>query len=565
MTSHLQQETLLLHMDGELSKSGQREAAEHLQSCWSCQVEFDRLGQDIAIILDAQNELFGPSLPSPPKPWPRLEPRLEAARTRSLPFWKRPLPFAAWKFKVPVVYIATAFSLLFVGFLIWAPLTAVSAKEVLKRAMASDAARQSFTSKQVLRQRVRVKKTSRASVGERTAGLVSWKSARSTYWDLGIDPVSADLFERYKSIGLQSALPLSASAMDSWVKQAHAEPTATAEGSDIVVQVASNAEGQASGLEQVRFQVQKRDWHMDQMTLSFADATFQISEEDSSVLDSQDVPRAILAVLQPATIGAPVIGAPRSGTAKGTPANLDDLEMSVRYELHRIGADLGEGIEITPRPPDQLAVNLASASPRTKEQVAALFGTIPGIKLEFQAPPTTTNSTVIPRADQPQQAPDDRLAQYFGGVAVEENYTRSVLQTTTDVLAHWYALRELAVRWPSEKDGQLSEDAKAKLTVMLRDHTNQLQTETSGLKKDLEVLLKDLSQPASNQTAIVSGANWQHSSSSGLEAALRVDRVLRSLLTTSDAPMSLDEALPKLHQSAIDLELAIGELKGALQ
>ena len=86
MTNHSSPEQLLRYLDGELSSSAMRKTAAHLQACWSCQVELDRLKQHIALIVDAEAEVFGPSLPSPPKPWPRIEPRLEKARQSSIPF-----------------------------------------------------------------------------------------------------------------------------------------------------------------------------------------------------------------------------------------------------------------------------------------------------------------------------------------------------------------------------------------------------------------------------------------------------------------------------------------------
>jgi anti-sigma factor RsiW len=80
MTGHLSKEQLLRHLDGEMSISGMRRTAAHLQACWSCQVEFSRLKEHIAAIIDAHVSVFSQSLPPPHAPWPRLEPRLKQAR-----------------------------------------------------------------------------------------------------------------------------------------------------------------------------------------------------------------------------------------------------------------------------------------------------------------------------------------------------------------------------------------------------------------------------------------------------------------------------------------------------
>jgi anti-sigma factor RsiW len=99
MTGHLSKEQLLRHLDGEMSISGMRRAAAHLQACWSCQVEFSRLKEHIAAIIDAHVNVFSPSLPPPHAPWPRLEPRLKRASRSDPPLlWRRAISFETTSF-----------------------------------------------------------------------------------------------------------------------------------------------------------------------------------------------------------------------------------------------------------------------------------------------------------------------------------------------------------------------------------------------------------------------------------------------------------------------------------
>jgi hypothetical protein len=254
-------------------------------------------------------------------------------------------------------------------------------------------------------------------------------------------------------------------------------------------------------------------------------------------------------------------------TGESTPVNLDDLEMSVRYTLHGIGADLGEGIEVGVSSPVQVVVNAAGASPERKEKLAALLGNKPGVRLEFREPVADSPSRApakaiaIPGADPSNQAPDARLAQFFGTPVAQENYTRKVLQVSTDVLAHLYALRDLAGRWPPEREGRLSKDGTAKLTLVVRDHSSELRMATSTLKRDLQLILKGETE----RLPAATGVTWQKASASGLDAAQRVDRALRSLLTISDAPLSLEQALPRLQQGSRDLELAVDGIAKSLE
>ena len=115
MTGHLSREQLLRHLDGEMSISGMRRAAAHLQACWSCQVEFCRLKEHIAAIIDAHVNVFSPSLPPPDAPWPRLEPRLKRARRSSLRFlWRRANSFGAgsWRTEFVIGALISALALI---------------------------------------------------------------------------------------------------------------------------------------------------------------------------------------------------------------------------------------------------------------------------------------------------------------------------------------------------------------------------------------------------------------------------------------------------------------------
>ena len=55
---------------------------------------------------------------------------------------------------------------------------------------------------------------------------------------------------------------------------------------------------------------------------------------------------------------------------------------------------------------------------------------------------------------------------------------------------------------------------------------------------------------------------WQKAASA-LEAGQRVDRVIRSLLTTSDTPLSPEDALRSLQQDLGALERAARDLQAA--
>lgn len=90
MTEHLSDKQLLRHLDDELSRLEVSRVTNHLRSCWSCQVEYERLKGEISAIFDGQANAFDPALPPPPDAWPRLEPLLAKASARAnAPAWRK--------------------------------------------------------------------------------------------------------------------------------------------------------------------------------------------------------------------------------------------------------------------------------------------------------------------------------------------------------------------------------------------------------------------------------------------------------------------------------------------
>ena len=91
MTRHLQSEELLRYLDGELSGFEMRRTAAHLRSCGSCQADLERMKERLVAVLDLQKTVFEATLPAPPNPWPRLEPRLDRAARAEFPTLRKRL------------------------------------------------------------------------------------------------------------------------------------------------------------------------------------------------------------------------------------------------------------------------------------------------------------------------------------------------------------------------------------------------------------------------------------------------------------------------------------------
>jgi hypothetical protein len=562
MTKHLSQEELLRYLDGELSKSAMQTIAAHLQACWSCNVEFDRLKEHIAAILDAETNFTGPSAP-PPRPWPRLDKRLDEAMDRATtPLWKRLFPIPERHVRWRMAYGLAGLALTLVVLSVLRP-EPVSAREALRRAAEADTARLTISGRQVARQRVRVRRTARRAASARDTQLEAWQTTKAAYWNSGADPVSAELRARYQANGLDAALPLSPQTVESWVKIAGAEPSASETRESIDVQVVSAATGKEDGLEGVALHVRRDGWHVDEMTLSFADVTYRIVEEESVVLTRANVPPDVLALLEPQTAPreAPA-SAPALATGRdGARSNLDDLEMEIRHDLHTAGADLDGSLEISQSPPDEVVVNASRLPAEMREKVAALLGKRSGARVELHEPATAGSdgriTRIIPPAASPSDRSDPRLTRFLESENTPPNYVRFVLENSNNVLTRLHALRSLAMRWPPEQEARLSSGAKARLRAIVENHAKATRLAAAELSQRIAPLVTHFGHTISAESAVTVEGPWQQAGVSGLAAAQRTDRTLRSLLTTSEMPLSPDEGIPMLVQGMRDLDRAV--------
>jgi hypothetical protein len=543
------------------------------------------LDRDISRILDAQTEVLSAAVPAPPKPWIRIEPRLRAASAsmNRTSWWGRTGSVLPWSRRLPFVFATVAVAALaVVAGLLWLPTQSVSASESLRRMEDADGQRMAITPHKVIRQRVRIQKHARrpAALDDTAAEMESWKSERSAFWtsnaSAGEDSIASELVERYKQYGIASDLLISPAAASSLVRLAGSDPTAIRHGDQIEVRFTPNANIYARGLEAVTLDVHQFNWHLQALKLSFSDAVYEVAEEDFSVVDSSDVPSGILAKLEPPTTPSRLVlthALRRIRTIQPPPlaVNLDEVEFGVRYQLHRLGADLGENIDISPSD-EKIVVRAWSVSPERKVQLQTLFASNAAVRLDLDPPPpalppfddgmtvvidkkehATAEASSIdpaPRVEAQRHSQgrgDRRLAKFFGSMEAQETYTRDILETSTSALAHLYALRSLAERWPDDAKENLSAMANAELAEMVQDHIEALQGKLQIMKADLTPLLDNFGFEMLHEAA-AGATNWRELSGQALLTAKKLDQDLRGLLTTTDDPLSLQAALPQLQQ-----------------
>jgi hypothetical protein len=574
VTEHLTHDQLLQYIDGELKRSAARRVKEHLQACWSCRTALERLKEDIGTIFDAQNHLLLRGFPAPPHPWPRLEGRLASSDLAHHVSRRRGAP--ALRFLCRPSYGAVAASVLLIAALIWLAPSSLSAKEVLLKISQADMRRFTNTPGNFIRQRVVIKRTDHHTSGVHQGNVEVWHGSTGNYWKFSErDEVASALQELFRNEHMPNEIPLSAASYRVWSDQAPSKARVLRGFDGGTILLSASVQGLDS-MDRVSLRVRSADWWVTSLELHLTSADFEVSEKDFSVVSRANVPLDVLARLEPHTAVIAHKGlrsTPLTTVApRTTPVavNVEDVEMQVREALHAIKADLGEPIDIVNEVPDRTTVILRLDSGARLEEVRqalaniahvevrSVFGDVPPLLVAPSGGPVRDPSAK--KLSVPNNQEDERLTHWFGSSDAKETFTRSALNSSTALLSHLYALKELADRWPSPTETKLSSYARQTLENIVRDHARSALDECTHLKTALEPMFEVFATGESNAAVHAISPDWRVSAATGLASGRAGDDSLRSVLTTSDTPASLDRALPVVRRRLQETEEALHSL-----
>jgi hypothetical protein len=582
MNNHLTPQQMLAYIDGELSKSETRRAEDHLHSCWTCLTEVERLKGDIATILDAQSESFLPALPPPPRPWPSVETVLaRGLSAQPISVWMRLTAFLnTFLTPVRILLVSGVVAVLFVCVYSIFQTETVSAKEVMRRMRIADTQRSTIKKNEVIRERIHIRKRLHSQSQLQLASIETWKSPTAAYWNVEESgATAADLKAQYQTHNIPVGLPLSAESVNSWGKAAGGNPTVSRQGSDLDLSFAGSSEGVEGSVERVSVLVQPETWQVKQMTLDFPDASFQVTEDDYSVIRTSAVPADLLARLEPEVPPA-MITQPVSSIAASAihlpMVNLDRAELDVFATLHGLKADLGEPVTVT-RSNQAVQVGVWQLPAERQNELREALVDQPGVQVQFAVPrvplkratvartmpPPTPGEAALP-IDVESGGDDQRLLKFFGGPEREQDFTNNALGTSTAILSHLYALRNLQGQFPAERDRSLAPEEQAQLRALVQDHATAISANVDALGRLLAPLDADFSVSPCPAPDAPEVTNWQSGSLKSLETARVIDHLLRALLTTSQMPAVPDSALPQINQNLCSLRAQLSGLGGQI-
>lgn len=507
---HVDDERILRYADGELGPKDAARVRAHLESCWECRAELNNVQRAVGECVRYRKALRD-VLPAPPRPWQDLQPHfaeIDASLAHTSVFARLAAIFTPTR----LVPLAAAAAALLVVVYTNRELPTVSAAEVLKKAIIAEQARP----QQLRRYQIRSHGARLTDPG--TLRRLENAAVSSNYdWSA---PLSAQSFTRW-----HDALP---------------------EKQDAVFTTANyytvSTRTQASEIVEASLQLRTADYVPTTTSLEFRNRDrIEITELPAEPAIARTAPVEPTRGVDPAiTELKPLQGA--------TPAD----ELKVFAALRRLGADLGEPIEIS-RTADSVIVTVLGVDSNRRQQLQSSIAGISRVDLRFPevaSTPAISASRNLSRNTLSSPF-ETELNQYFGGRAAVDRFTDQTLELIDNTVARAHALRRLSEHFPPQVVASLSSDDRVEFQSIYADHASALAQTARQLNQLTNPVLTTLKAPP------VSVHAGPASPTQLLDSARTVEQLFASVLTgaTTDVaaqelPLRLRFALTQLMNSA---------------
>jgi hypothetical protein len=470
---------LLLAIEGELSPKEELAVNQHLQQCWECRAQSEKIRDGILDYMTYHDQL-AKAMDPPPAGWSGFPYRLHSAQAECRE--TRPARFAMRR-----QFVLAAILLVFAGFIGYIRLArppSVSASEVLRLAVAakrmpSAAPRRRFLIKHGAHSFTR---DMRAAANNPDESEVQRAFERSGWnWS---DPLDPEAFAHWR---------------DSLVAK---EDRVRTEGREVTLTTAGSGGG---AILEASLTLRVQDWHplAEQVHLddrSTVEITELPSEEGSS---GPSIAAAEFGVPPAAMAGAPK-------ELEVDEAALAKAELRARIALHLIGADLGEQIEVR-RAGTQVSVKGFANNSQRKRQIDAVLAGIPDLQIslhsisEVAVSPAPASAAMAVASDPQPPLLRDRLPDVFHEEADRQRFVDSTLSSSQAALMRSWALRRLAERYTAQEIASLDVNSRDALRSLLNDHLRGMRAELGELRGLWKDILPNTQVPAADPTA----ADWQ--------------------------------------------------------
>jgi hypothetical protein len=530
---HPAEERLLASVDGELSNRQTTRTRQHLESCWPCRANLDRMQETISLFVEFQDQILQPATPPPPGNWTGFSERLKgveavyAAEPKSswsgiAHLWDnftaavRPSNWSGGFIQGLSGSIAALVIVAFIWQLI--AVSAVTANVLLENALRSERTAVEAVQQPVVYRKLRVLRPGREAFDWEVWRDVAHGRYRQS------SPGVVDLESILGSNRMDAFEPLSAESFHSWRdtlknKTDNVDRITGANGEKyLALTTINNSIVEPGGISQARVNVRESDWHPvseelrvknngTEETYSLTELEFRVVTLSSLKPDFFDnaITRQI-AEVAPSPIVSPETSLeseantsvpPAASGAAVSPATAED-EIEVLQLLNQAKADLGEQITVTRQNGLLYIRGVVETAERKKEILAALASKAnnPAIKIEIE-----TNAEALARVakqrsnskvetitgdDTSASATEDELVKRFGSQAAARAFSTQMINRSRGALSHAYALKRLAGHFSASELREMKPDARAKWLELIAQHAGAFRTETASLRGELQ-------------------------------------------------------------------------------
>jgi predicted anti-sigma-YlaC factor YlaD len=548
---HPEDGLLLRYLDGELAGRKSRQVRSHLEACWQCRAQVEELETAIGECVRYRKSVLAPSLPPPPELWRSLDFGRVEAELAEQSLWHRMARFLSPLRHGGVRWAlsgAAALALCFVAVQQLRETPKVQAAALLQKAV------RAAQSRPAAHQRLRI--TTRTGQMTRVIGVAYKPPAREVEiarlfdaakydWN---DPLSAQSFARWRG-GLAHFQDAVASQANSY------DIKTTTEDSELV---SATLKLRTTDLEPMegRFEFRNRDW-----------------VEMTELVDQQTNPASIVAGTtggKPRQPGVPP-GPMEVPKETADPAAFSE-QLQVVSALHRLGADLGDPLEIS-REAGQVLVSGTGIPPQRQQQIHGLLDRLPHVVVRFDDPAFPAGATPAPSEPATRDAagPEKstyaaRIEERLGGRPQFERFSSSVLDWTDSAMTRAYALRRLAQQFPAAAENEMNAEDRRTLRRLGREHVAAFTKDAQRVANTVNPVLTGMVAGVAQLEVHGGATSWQAASEDLLATARRAETLLAVMLgvapaenASGDAPAQLIIALAQLSRDAEECQRVLAD------
>ncbi|MGB9455557.1 MAG: hypothetical protein WCB12_05920 [Bryobacteraceae bacterium] len=551
-SGHPDEELLLRSLDGELPARKSRQVRKHLQACWQCRAELESLEATVAECVRYRKQVLAGLLPEAPNAWQKLDRGFDRvdAELAAAPFWKRvPRLAPAWQWGVAA---AAAAALLIAAIVQFGQAPSVQAASLLRKAVAAASAHQ--TRVRHISIRMRSGLSTRHTVGGAAGTLL---------------PLPPDIHMAFEAAHYDDADPLSARAFQAWrdslprkTDDVSTEPAAEDPHEPCYRIRTQAAEG---GLASATLLLRVADLTPVESKFEFRDQNWieftQVMEPPLQP-DGSPVATPYEAPLRPVVPSRPAALAPRPS------ASISD-ELQVLAQLHRIGADLGDPVEVN-LTDGKVLVSGVGVSPERQRQIHDLLDNNAGVEVRFSEPQAAqvtppAEAAPVTAGDTANIGIQTRLEKQLGGRAEFERFSTRVLDGDDAAMAHAYALRSVAERFPAAAEKSMTAADRAQLHELAREHVAALGTQVRVMEGALAPVLAGLGGKAT-AAPLAPGAEtaWQQAADDSFRASRRLEVLLSVLLGVTPGQNATADLPSQVLAAFADLKAGLGRCQTLL-